>query len=63
MLSNYVEKYWAVDDRTDQERTFTIYTRSGSFLVIDDKGNEGLAGPDSGLNKYDILRDAKPPIV
>ena len=46
-----------VDDRTDQERMFTIYTRSGSFLVIDDKGNERLAGPDSGLNKYDILRE------
>jgi hypothetical protein len=46
-----------VDDRTDRERMFTIYTRSGSFLVIDDKGNERLAGPDSGLNKYDILRE------
>jgi hypothetical protein len=46
-----------VDDRTDQERTFTVYTRSGSFLVVDDKGNERLAGPDSGLNKYDILRE------
>ena len=46
-----------VDDRTDQERTFAVYTRSGSFLIIDDKGNERLAGPDSGLNKYDILRE------
>jgi hypothetical protein len=46
-----------IDDKTDQERTFTIYTRSGSFLVVDDKGNERLAGPDSGLNKYDILRE------
>ncbi|HET9375128.1 MAG TPA: hypothetical protein VFO40_09150 [Chthoniobacterales bacterium] len=45
------------DDKTDQERTFTVYTRSGSFLVVDDKGNERLAGPDSGLNKYDILRE------
>jgi hypothetical protein len=46
-----------VDDSTDQERRFTIYTRSGSFLVVDDKGNERLAGPDSGLNKYDVLRE------
>ena len=46
-----------VDDSTDQERSFTIYTRSGSFLVVDDKGNERLAGPGSGLNKYDILRE------
>ena len=56
-----VQQLWGevlgVDDRTDQERTFTIYTRSGSFLVIDDKGNERLVGPDSGLNKYDILRE------
>jgi hypothetical protein len=46
-----------IDDKTDRERTFTVYTRRGSFLVVDDKGNERLAGPDSGLNKYDILRE------
>jgi hypothetical protein len=46
-----------IDDKTDQERTFTVYTRSGSFLVVDDKGNERLAGPDSGLTKYGILRE------
>jgi hypothetical protein len=46
-----------IDDKTDQERTFAVYTRSGSFLVVDDKGNERLAGPDSGLTKYGILRE------
>jgi len=46
-----------IDDRTDQEWTFTVYTRNGSLLVVDDKGNERLAGPDSGLSKYDILRE------
>jgi hypothetical protein len=46
-----------IDDRSDRERTFTVYTRSGSFLVVDDKGNERIAGPDSGLSKYDILRE------
>ncbi|HEX3445774.1 MAG TPA: hypothetical protein VHS80_13745 [Chthoniobacterales bacterium] len=46
-----------VDDRTDHERTFTVYTRSGSLRVVDDKGNERLVGPDNGLNKYDILRE------
>ena len=46
-----------IDDRTDQERTFTVYTRRGSFLVVDDKGNERLVGPDNGLTKYGILRE------
>jgi hypothetical protein len=46
-----------IDDRTDQERTFTVYTRNGSFLIVDDKGNERLAGPDNGLNKYGIFRE------
>jgi hypothetical protein len=46
-----------IDDRTDHERTFTVYTRGGSLRVADDKGNERLVGPDNGLNKYDVLRE------
>ncbi len=46
-----------IDDRTDQERTFTVYTDSGSFLIVNDKGHERLAGPDSGLSKYEIFRE------
>jgi|tagenome__1003787_1003787.scaffolds.fasta_scaffold18529952_2 hypothetical protein len=58
---NDAQQLWGevigIDDRTDQERTFAVYARGGSFLIIDDKGNERLAGPDNGLNKYDILRE------
>lgn len=46
-----------IDDRTDHERTFTVYTCSGSLRVVDDKGHERLVGPDNDLNKYDILRE------
>jgi hypothetical protein len=46
-----------IDDRTDHERTFTVYTCGGSLRVVDDKGNERLVGPDYGLNKYEILRE------
>jgi hypothetical protein len=46
-----------IDDRTDHERAFTVYTRSGSLRVVDDKGNERLVGPDNGLSKSDILRE------
>ena len=47
-----VQELWGeltgIDDRTDQERTFTIYKRSGSLLVIRDTGCERLVGPDQG---------------
>ena len=46
-----------IDDRTDHERTFTVYALGGSLRVVDDKGNERLVGPDSGLNKHDILQE------
>jgi hypothetical protein len=58
---NDAQLLWAevigIDDRTDQERTFTVYTQRGSFLIVDDKGNERLAGPDNGITKYGILRE------
>ena len=45
------------DDETDQERTFTIYRRGGSLLIVSDAGHERLAGPDNGLSKADIFRE------
>lgn len=50
-------EFIGTDDRTDHERTFTVYTYSGSLLVVDDKGDERLVGPDDGLNKYEIRRE------
>jgi hypothetical protein len=46
-----------IDDRTDQERTFTIYKRSGSLLVVSDTGCERLVGPDEGLSKARIFQE------
>ena len=46
-----------IDNLTYQERLFTVYKRSGSFLIISDNGQERLAGPDSGLKKSDLLRE------
>jgi hypothetical protein len=46
-----------IDDRTDQERTFTIYKRSGSLLVVSDTGCERLVGPDHGLSKTRIFQE------
>ena len=40
-----------IDDRTDQERIFTIYKRDGSLLVVGDTGCERLVGPDHGLKQ------------
>jgi hypothetical protein len=60
-IGNDAPELWGtvigIDDRTEQERTFSVYARNGSFLVVDDKGNERLAGPDNGSNKYNILRE------
>ena len=46
-----------IDDRTDRERTFTIYRRSGSLLIVSDSGCERLAGPDEGLSKTRIFQE------
>ena len=56
-----VQELWGeltgIDDRTDQERTFTIYKRSGSLLVVSDTGCERLVGPDHGLSKTHIFQE------
>jgi hypothetical protein len=58
---NSAEALWGelvgIDDRTGQERTFTIYKRSGSLLIVSDTGHERLAGPDHGLSKTRILQE------
>jgi hypothetical protein len=46
-----------IDDRTDHERVFTIYKRSGSLLIVSDTGCECLAGPDNGLSKTRIFQE------
>jgi hypothetical protein len=46
-----------IDNLTYQERLFTVYKRSGSFLIVSDNGQERLAGPDSGPKKADLLRE------
>jgi hypothetical protein len=46
-----------IDDRTDQERIFTIYKRSGSLLIVSDTGCERLAGPDYGLSRTRIFQE------
>jgi hypothetical protein len=46
-----------IDDRTDQERTFIIYKRSGSLVIVSDTGWERLAGPDHGLSKARIFQE------
>jgi hypothetical protein len=45
-----------IEDRTDQERIFTIYKHSGSLLILSDTGCELLAGPDYGLSKTRIFQ-------
>ena len=46
-----------IDNLTYQERLFTVYKRSGSFLIVSDNGHERLAGPDSGVKKSDLFRE------
>ena len=46
-----------IDDRTGQERTFTIYKSSGSVVIVSDTGCERLAGPDHGLSKARIFQE------
>jgi hypothetical protein len=44
------------DNLTGHERAFTVFIRGGSFLIVNDKGEERLAGPDS-LNRREIFRE------
>jgi hypothetical protein len=46
-----------IDNSTDQERTFTLYRRGGSLLIVSDAGCERVAGPDHGLSKADIFQE------
>jgi hypothetical protein len=46
-----------IDDTTGDERTFTVYRRSGSLLIVSDTGCERLAGPDHGLSKTRIFQE------
>jgi hypothetical protein len=46
-----------IDDRTGRERTFTVYKRGGSLLIVSDTGCERLAGPDQGLSKTRIFQE------
>ena len=59
--SSCAQELWGeligIDDRTDRERTFTIYRRSGSLLIVSDSGCERLAGPDEGLSKTRIFQE------
>jgi hypothetical protein len=46
-----------IDDRTGQERAFTVYKRIGSLLIVSDTGCERLAGPDQGLSKSRVFQE------
>jgi hypothetical protein len=45
-----------VDNLTGHECSFTVLIRGGSLLIVNDKGHERLAGPDS-LNRREIFRE------
>ena len=45
------------DNLTGHERAFTVFIRGGSFLIVNDKGEERLAGPDDSLNRREIFRE------
>jgi hypothetical protein len=45
------------DNLTGNERAFTVFVRGGSFLIVNDKGEERLAGPDDSLNRREIFRE------
>jgi hypothetical protein len=59
--SGCAEELWGeligIDDRTGSERTFTVYKRTGSLLIVSDTGCERLAGPDHGLSKSRIFQE------
>jgi len=46
-----------VDNLTGHERAFTVFIRGGSFLIVNDNGEERLAGPDDSLNRHEIFRE------
>ena len=46
-----------VDNLTGYECAFTVLIRGGSFLIVNDKGEERLAGPDGSLNRREIFRE------
>jgi hypothetical protein len=46
-----------VENLTGHQRAFTVVIRGGSFLIVNDKGEERLAGPDDSLNRREILRE------
>jgi hypothetical protein len=45
------------DNLTGHERAFTVFISGGSFLIVNDKGEERLAGPDDCLNRREIFRE------
>jgi hypothetical protein len=45
-----------IDNLTGHECAFTVLIHGGSFLIVNDKGEERLAGPDS-LNRREIFRE------
>jgi hypothetical protein len=45
------------DNLTGHERAFTVFKCGGSFLIVNDKGEERIAGPDDGLNRREIFRE------
>jgi hypothetical protein len=50
-------KLVGTDHLTGHERAFTVFIRGGSFLIVSDKGEERLAGPDDSLNRREIFRE------
>jgi hypothetical protein len=46
-----------VDNLTGHERAFTVFISGGSFLIVNEKGEERLAGPDDSLNRREIFRE------
>jgi hypothetical protein len=48
---------FGTDNVTGHERAFTVFIRGGSFLIVSDKGEERLAGPDDSRNRREIFRE------
>jgi hypothetical protein len=55
------ERVWGepvgIDNLTGRKRALTVLRRGGSFLIVNDKGEERLAGPDDSLNRREIFRE------
>jgi hypothetical protein len=45
------------DNLTGHKRAFTVLRRGGSFLIVNDKGEERVTGPDDSLNRREIFRE------